>query len=171
RSSPTLLNAMFNSGQFWDGRVESLESQSKLPLVNPDEMGNASQQEVVERLRAIPEYSGRFQSIFGGLTVATLGKALASYERTLVTADSPFDRYRAGDSKAMSDAAKRGLFLFSGKARCTVCHTFNSIFSATQSFPFFTDQMYHNTGVAVNDPAYSALSSKAVLLARAGATA
>jgi cytochrome c peroxidase len=168
RSSPTLLNAMFNSGQFWDGRVESLESQSKLPLVNPDEMGNASQEQVAERLRAIPEYAGRFQQVFGDLTVNSLGKALASYERTLVTADSPFDRYRAGDSKAMSDEAKQGLFLFTGKARCTVCHTFNSIFASTQSFHFFTDQMYHNTGVAVNDPAYAAISRKAVLLARNG---
>jgi cytochrome c peroxidase len=168
RSSPTLLNAMFNSGQFWDGRVESLESQSKLPLVNPDEMGNASQEQVVERLRAIPWYAGRFQQVFGDLTVNSLGKALASYERTLVTADSPFDRYRAGDSKAMSDAAKQGLFLFTGKARCTVCHTFNSIFASTQSFPFFTDQMYHNTGVAVNDAAYATISRKAVLLARNG---
>ncbi|HKV38355.1 MAG TPA: cytochrome c peroxidase [Blastocatellia bacterium] len=172
RSAPTLLNAMFNSGQFWDGRVETLEEQVKQPLINPDEMGNDSHQQVVARLEASPHYAAAFQTVFGGdVTMDRIGKAIAAFERTLVSGNSPFDRYAAGERSAMSDAAKRGLFLFSGKGRCNVCHTFNSIFSSaapSQVFPFFTDQMYHNTGVALNDAAYPGMARQAAQLAKTG---
>jgi len=169
RSAPTLLNAMFNAGQFWDGRVESLEEQARQPLVNPDEMGNASIDEVVARLESIPEYKTRFQEVFGGpVNIGSLGKAIAAFERTLVSGNSAFDRYMAGNRDALSDSARQGMLLFNGKARCSVCHTFAGVFAVSQSFPFFTDQMYHNTGVATNGRSFDELSRKAAALAKAG---
>jgi cytochrome c peroxidase len=147
RNSPTLLNAMFNAGQFWDGRADTLEEQAIQPLTNPLEMGNASYDEVVARLRAIPEYREEFQRAFGKpVKIELAGHAIAAFERTLLSGDSPFDRFNAGEPDAISDAAKRGFTLFRGKARCSRCHTFND------AVPFFTDFNYHNTGVAMNHP-------------------
>jgi cytochrome c peroxidase len=167
RSAPTLLNAMFNAGQFWDGRVETLEEQVRHPLVNPDEMGNPSTDSVVTRLRAIPEYTVKFREVFAEpVTIAGLGKAIAAFERTLVSGDSPFDRYMAGNRDTLSESARLGMLLFNGKARCSVCHTFAGIFAANQSFPFFTDQMYHNTGIAVNEPGFESLARRAAELAK-----
>jgi len=160
RNSPTLLNAMFNPNQFWDGRADGLEDQAVQPLTNPLEMGNASHDEVVKRLRALPEYRAGFQSVFGGeATIARVGQALAAYERTLVAADSPFDRFMAGDAGAISNEAKRGFALFRGKARCSRCHTFSD------ALPFFTDFNYHNTGVAANHPNFGRLASEAFAVA------
>lgn len=164
RNTPTVLNAMFNSTLFWDGRVESLEAQTKEPLINPDEMGNTSHEQVVKRIAAIPEYSQQFQSVFGGPTnLDLLSKAIAAYERTLVSANSPFDRFLAGDRKALSEPAQRGLTLFRTKARCTVCHNLN------QSFPFLTDGNYRNTGVAANFADFKLLSQRATALSFEGA--
>jgi cytochrome c peroxidase len=172
RSAPSILNCIFNSGQFWDGRVESLEEQAKQPLINPDEMGNGTAQEVATRLQAVPDYAQRFQDVFGGpATPDTVAKAIAAFERTLVSGNSPFDRYMAGDHEALSESARRGMFLFSGKARCTVCHNFTANFTTAQSFGFFSDQMYHNTGVAADDPGYLELSARAASMAREGAPA
>lgn len=156
RNSPTLLNALFNPNQFWDGRAGTLEEQAVEPLVNPLEMGNASHDEVVGRLRALPEYRAEFQSVFGGeVNIARVGLAIAAYERTLIAADSPFDRFLHGQTDAISDQAKRGLALFRGRARCSRCHTFND------AVPFFTDFQYHNTGVAMNHPNFDKLSRQA----------
>ena len=159
RNSPTLLNSMFNAGQFWDGRAESLEAQAIQPLINVDEMGNASHEQVVSRLRSLPQYVARFNDVFGSeITIDSLARALASFERTLISSDSPFDRFIAGDLDAMSDEARRGFAIFRGKARCTVCHSISQF--SLQSFPFFTDQMFHNTGVAVNDHAFEPLAKQ-----------
>jgi cytochrome c peroxidase len=156
RNSPTLLNAMFNTGQFWDGRADKLEDQAVQPLVNPLEMGNGSYDEVVSRLRAIPEYRAEFRSVFGSeARIELVGLALAAYERTLVSGDSPFDRFVAGDQNAIGEAAKRGFALFRGRARCSRCHTFSD------ALPFFTDFNYHNTGVAANHPNFDKLSRQA----------
>jgi cytochrome c peroxidase len=156
RNSPTLLNAMFNTGQFWDGRADTLEDQAVQPLVNPLEMGNGSYDEVVKRLRAIPEYTAEFQSVFGSeVKIELIGKAIAAYERALVSGDSPLDHFVAGDQNAISEAAKRGFALFRGKARCSRCHTFS------EALPFFTDFNYHNTGVAMNHPNFDKLSRQA----------
>jgi len=153
RNSPTLLNAMFNPNQFWDGRAGSLEDQAIQPLTNPLEMGNATHDEVVTRLRALPDYHVDFQSVFGGeVNIIRVGQAIAAYERTLVSADSPFDRFMHGESSAISDSARRGFALFRGRARCSRCHTFND------AMPFFTDFQYHNTGVAANHPNFDKLS-------------
>jgi len=156
RNSPTLLNAMFNTGQFWDGRADTLEDQAVQPLVNSLEMGNDSYDEVVKRLRAIPEYAAEFQSVFGSeVKIELIGKAIAAYERALVSGDSPLDRFVAGDQNAISESAKQGFALFRGKARCSRCHTFSD------ALPFFTDFNYHNTGVAANHPNFDKLSRQA----------
>ncbi len=156
RNSPTLLNAMFNAGQFWDGRANTLEDQAVQPLVNPLEMGNVSYDEVVDRLRATAEYRAEFLSVFGSeARIELIGKAIAAFERTLISGDSPFDRFNAGDQSAISESAKRGFALFRGKGRCSRCHTFSD------ATPFFTDFNYHNTGVAANHPNFDRLSKQA----------
>src|SRR5215813_9275032 len=145
RNSPTVLNAMFSSTIFWDGRADSLEDQAKQPLINAAEMGNSNHNEVVKRVAAVPEYSDQFQRVFGGpVSIDYLARALAAYERTLVSGNSPLDRFLAGDRDALSEPAQRGFNLFRGRARCAVCHSVN------QSFPFFTDNNYRNTGIAAN---------------------
>ena len=153
RNTPTILNAMFNSTMFWDGRADTLEGQAILPLVNADEMGNASHEEVVKRIAAVPAYADQFRMVFGKeVTIESLAKAIAAYERTLVSGNAPFDRFLAGDRPAMSEPAQRGLNLFRTKARCTVCHNLNA------AFPFLTDGNYRNTGVAANFTGFDALS-------------
>jgi len=157
RNSPTLLNTMFHSDQFWDGRASTLEAQAVMPLIDQNEMGNKSYADVVSRLQSIPEYAKMFRDVFGGpVTIELVGKAIASFERTLISGDSPFDRFVAGDLKALSPAAQRGLSLFRGRGRCATCHTVN------QSFPFFTDQIYRNTGVAANHRAFNNLVLRAM---------
>jgi cytochrome c peroxidase len=163
RNSPTLLNAMFNTGQFWDGRAESLEAQARLPLVNPDEMGSQTVEHLVARLRGEAGYARRFERVFGGaITMDAVAKAIAAYERTLVAGNSPFDRYQAGDSNALSSAARSGMILFRGKARCNVCHTINQGFGA---YPFLSDGNYRNTGVAANVSGFAAASRRAMQVA------
>ncbi|MBO0800658.1 MAG: cytochrome-c peroxidase [Blastocatellia bacterium] len=157
RNSPSLFNAVFNPQQFWDGRADTLEEQAAQPLVNPLEMGNSSHEEVIGRLRAIPEYRAEFQSVFAGeITIERLSQAIATYERTLLSGNSPLDQYLAGDEDAISAAAKRGFAIFRGRARCTRCHAF------TDDRPFFTDFAYHNTGVAALHPNFDRLAHQAV---------
>jgi cytochrome c peroxidase len=108
-------------------------------------MGNQNHDQVVNRLTAMPDYVDQFNRVFAGpVTIGEIAQAIAAYERTLVSADSPFDRFQAGDRNALSDSAQRGFNLFRGKARCSVCHSLNA------SFPFLTDGNYRNTGVAAN---------------------
>src|ERR1700730_13401363 len=117
RNTPTILNGMFNSTMFWDGRADSLEAQAILPLVNADEMGNSSHDQVVKRSASLPQYSAQFRLVFGkAVSIDSLAKAIAAYERTLVSANAPLDRFLAGDTKAMSESAQRGFNLFRTKA-------------------------------------------------------
>ena len=143
RNVPTTLNAMFNLSQFWDGRARSLEEQAMQPLLNPLEMGMPDREAVVTRLNGIPEYRQSFEAAFGAgaITFEDVARALASYERTLLSADSPFDRFMAGDPRAITEGQKRGWQLFRGKANCIACHTFS------RESPFFTDNIFHNTGI------------------------
>ncbi len=146
RNAPTVLNAMFHEEQFWDGRVKTLEEQVLQPLINPVEMAMPSHDAVVAKIRGIPEYVRRFQEVFGGpnpVTIENIAKAIAAFERTLLSGDSPFDRFMAGNPNAISEAARRGWELFKGKARCITCHEFNP------SSPFFTDFKYHNIGIGM----------------------
>src|SRR2546425_2852116 len=123
RNAPTILNALYNKTQFWDGRVKTLEKQAALPIVNPVEMRQPSLDAAVARIAAIPEYQDAFRKVFGGPPNARdLLRAIASYERTQLSFDSPFDRFIAGDSTAIDAAAKRGWELFNTRARCNKCH-------------------------------------------------
>ena len=145
RNSPTVLYAGFNEVQFWDGRAASLEEQAKQPLINPVEMGQPSHDAVAAAVNALPDYHDGFNAAFGSpaVNIDRIADAIASFERTLAAFTSPFDRFLAGDKQAISDAAKRGFELFQGKARCVSCHEFN------KSFPYFTDNKFHNIGVAM----------------------
>lgn len=124
RSAPTVWNAAFLSVQFWDGRVASLEDQAKGPILNPVEMGMPSSEDAVKRIRSITGYVEQFKAVFGGkdsLSYDNIAKAIAAYERTLLTPNSSFDRHLKGNKKALSDKAKRGLKLVE-QVGCSACH-------------------------------------------------
>jgi len=124
RSAPTVWNAAFLSVQFWDGRAASLEDQAKGPLTNPIEMAMDSNDFVVDRIARIPGYVEQFKSVFGGakpVNIDNVAKAIAAYERTLITPDSPFDRFLRGDKKAITPAAERGMKLVQ-TVGCMTCH-------------------------------------------------
>ena len=157
RNSPTVLNAMFHASEFWDGRSATLEDQAKLPILNPVEMGQKSPDDVVAKIRAIPEYAEAFRAIYGrDVTYDDLASAIAAFERTQYSGSSPFDRFLAGDPAAIDDSAKRGWALFNGKARCSDCHEFNSV------NPLFSDQKFHNIGIAAHKQDFVQLARKAV---------
>ncbi len=137
RISPTLINVAYNKVLLWDGRAGSLEKQALGPIQNPLHM-NQNLDLLIEKLKAIPDYAERFQRVFGtAVTPEALGKALAAFERTLVTRNAAFDRYMEGEVQAMPQSAVRGMELFKGKARCILCH----------NGPNFTDNQFHNLGV------------------------
>jgi cytochrome c peroxidase len=141
RNSPTVINAAYAASQFWDGRAASLEEQATGPVENPIEMGN-SMEAVVETLSKIPGYRERFQRVFGtGVTKDGFAKAIAAFERTVLSGDSPYDRFRAGDGSALNESQKRGLKLFQ-KAGCAGCHT----------PPLFSTYEFHNAGVDAHKP-------------------
>jgi cytochrome c peroxidase len=147
RNTPTLVNRALGRAHFWDGRAGTLEEQALGPIANPAEM-NLPIQEAVERLLAVPSYREAFRAAFGGdPTAARLAEALAAFERTLYSVDSPFDRYLAGQQDALGPAAQRGLVLFGRKARCGDCH----------AGPNFTDEAFHCLGVS-DDPGRSAVT-------------
>ena len=138
RNVPSIINRLFGKSQFWDGRSETLESQALGPLLNPDEMA-MSEDQILERLKADVVYQRLFQEAFGSEpTLEGLSKAIASFERTLLSGETPFDRYEwNGEVDALTPEAKRGLVLFRGKARCSTCHIGTN----------FTDEKFHNLGI------------------------
>jgi len=144
RSAPTVFNVAFMESLFADGRAEDLESQALQPLVDAREMGNGSLDEVIARLRRLPDYHGRFENVFGRPVDADgLAAAIAGFERRLIAADSPFDRWYLGsDEKALIPAAKRGFELFRGKGQCSTCHL------VFDDYALFIDNRFHNTGLA-----------------------
>jgi cytochrome c peroxidase len=147
RNAPTILNALYNVAQFWDGRAKTLEDQAALPIMNPSEMGQPSLDAAAASIAAVPEYAQAFRSVFGRPPNRTdLVRAIASYERTQFSFDSPFDHFIAGDKNAISDSAKRGWELFNTKARCNKCHAL----SEKQLDPtYFMDKDYHNIGIGI----------------------
>jgi cytochrome c peroxidase len=125
RNAPAIINRGYGRTFFWDGRAKSLEQQALEPILNPKELG---------MIEALVESRTH-------LKVAEVTAALASYVRTIRSGNSRFDRYAAGDQRALSDLEKAGLAVFRGKARCTTCH----------AGPNFTDENFHNTGIAWRD--------------------
>jgi cytochrome c peroxidase len=161
RNSPTTLNAALLTEQFWDGRATSVEHQAGMPILNSIEMGEQTEDEVVARIRAVPEYRAAFQAAYGRLPrYADIGNAIGAFERTLIFLDAPFDRFLAGDAGALSAAERRGLVLFEGKARCSGCHPLNL------SSPLGTDNSYHNIGVAARNKDFEGLAAQALLILR-----
>ena len=152
RSAPTVWNSAFSSSQFWDGRATSLEEQAKGPVTNPIEMGMGELEEAMNRVRDIPGYKPYFEKAFGTdnpMTVDNAAKAVAAYERTLITPDSAYDRYVKGDKKALSEQQVRGMNSFASVG-CTACHS-GAAFSGPamnpgtgffMKFPTFTDNDY-----------------------------
>ena len=139
RNSPTILNSAYQSSQFWDGRARTLEEQVLEPIEADVEM-NYPLEELIPKLNKIKGYVKMFNEAYpkeGGLTTKTLAKAIASFERTVVSTTSPFDKYAKGDKNAISVRSEKGFELFKGKAHCIDCHdSFN-----------FTDGSFHNIGL------------------------
>jgi len=147
RNSPTVLNALYNKTQFWDGRVKTLEEQAALPITNPSEMGQPDLDAAVAQIAKIAEYQQAFRNVFGRPpTAADLVRAIASYERTQFSFDSPFDHFIAGDKKAISESAQRGWELFNTKARCNKCH---ALTEEKRDATYFSDNDFHNIGIAI----------------------
>jgi len=168
RSAPTVINRLFSKAQFWDGRAASLEAQALGPIANPIEMGNTLPK-ALATIKAIEGYRLQFAAVFGksGVSETNLAKAIAAYERTVLSGDSVWDVYdraqayaqvdlddedldaetkkmvtdglAAAKRRPISEAAKRGAKLFTGKANCSLCH----------SNANFTDELYHNLGVGM----------------------
>lgn len=120
RNAPTVFNAALQFAQFWDGRAPDLAHQVDGPLSDPVEMGGGWEH-VLETLRDSPEWSARFDKVYGGVEVAHVRDALATFQRTLLTPDSPFDRFLGGEEAALSDAAREGLEIFDAIG-CVSCH-------------------------------------------------
>jgi len=139
RNTPTLINVRQNTSFFWDGRADSLEDQARQVILNPAEM-HGSEEQTVERLRALPDYVARFSEAFGSeeITLARVTQAIATFERTLSSRRNAFDRFLDGESEALTDSAIRGLHLFRTTARCVNCHF----------GPNFTDGQFHNLGLS-----------------------
>jgi cytochrome c peroxidase len=147
RNSPTILNALYNKAQFWDGRATNLEDQAALPIVNSVEMGQSSIENAVTNLAGIEEYQRAFLNAFGRpVNGLDLVRAIAAYERTLVSVDSPFDHFIAGDQNAIDAHAKRGWEIFNGQGRCFKCHALTDTQRDTVNF---MDQDFHNIGIEI----------------------
>jgi cytochrome c peroxidase len=142
RRTPTILNLAWAGALFWDGRSETLEEQCLGPIRSTAEMNQPLKDLVVE-LRSIPEYGPLFERAYPqeGITEQTIAKAIATFERTIVSGTAPFDRWVDGDEMAVSEAAKRGFLLFNTKAACAECH----------SGWRFTDDSFHDIGVVGDD--------------------
>jgi cytochrome c peroxidase len=143
RHTPTVLNVAFGEPYFWDGRATTLEEQAKGPLVSPGEM-NMPAADAVKRVQSIPGYVRMFSQAYPGqpISLDTIAAAIATFERTVVSATAPFDRWVSGDDAAVSDGAKRGFALFNGKANCSICHVGWR----------FSDDGFHDIGLPGTDP-------------------
>lgn len=145
RNAPTILNALYNKTQFWDGRVNTLEEQAALPIVNSVEMGHPNLDAAVAQIAAVGEYQQAFRVVFGRPPNGPdLLRAIASYERTQLSFDSPFDHFIAGDKNAIDDSAKRGWELFNTQARCNKCH---ALTDTERDVTNLIDNDFHNIGI------------------------
>jgi cytochrome c peroxidase len=157
RSSPTTMNAALLGTQFWDGRAATLEAQAVLPIVNSIEMGHPDAAAAVKAIAGDADYQTMFQAAYGrDVNYDDIGRALASFERTLIFLDAPFDRWLRGEANAISADAKLGWVLFNGKGRCMTCHPMNA------ANPLGTDNRFHNIGVSARHQDFGALATKAL---------
>jgi cytochrome c peroxidase len=141
RSAPTIVNAAYQHFQFWDGRAIELEGQALGPIQNPIEM-NMTLDDLIKRLEGIEGYKRQFQDVFGtGPTAEAVAYSISAFERTVLSGDAPYDRFKAGDEKALSAAARRGYEVFFNTAHCSACHAGTNL----------TDGAFHNIGVGIND--------------------
>ncbi|MBK7896674.1 MAG: right-handed parallel beta-helix repeat-containing protein [Anaerolineaceae bacterium] len=150
RNTPGLWNVGYAQNLFWDGRLDSLEAQSEVPLTHPDEMGVSDTAALVAEVAAIGEYETLFNAAFDdGVTLANIENALAAFQRTLISNNSPFDQYAAGNVDALTPSQRRGLALFrSGATRCFECHT----------APTFASDGFRVVGVPSDDPGRAAIA-------------
>ena len=140
RSAPSVINAAYYRAQFWDGRAKTLEEQALGPIQNPIEMAETLES-VIKKLNGIDGYRSQFQDVFGtDATADGIAKAIAAYERTVLSGNAPYDKFKAGDESALSEAAARGRKLFFGKANCSACHGGSN----------FSDNSYHNIGIGMD---------------------
>ena len=143
RNAPTVINRISGSEQFRDGRAATLEEQVKGPLISPLEMGMPDHAAVINKVKNITGYRVLFERAFGREpTIDDLARAIASFERTIVSGNSRWDQFVAGDAAALTEAEKRGLAVFLGKGRCQQCHSGWN----------FTDEKYHNVGIGWDLP-------------------
>jgi cytochrome c peroxidase len=150
RNAPTVINSVYMTSQFWDGRSPDLEDQALHPFINPVEHGLASHDPILEIVRTDPEYVEAFEEVFGvtgeDITIREVTMAIAAFERTVVSGNSPFDRwFYGGETDALTEQQKRGYDLFVNEGRCVSCH----VIEQTQAL--FTDNRFHNIGVGIND--------------------
>jgi cytochrome c peroxidase len=139
RSAPTIINAAYSDLQFWDGRALALEGQALGPIQNPIEMDHKLE-ECVTKLNKIDGYRQQFQKVFGtDVTPDGIAKAISAFERTILSGDAPYDRFKNGDKSALSSAAQRGMKVFFGKGQCSSCHSGHS----------FSDFSFHNIGIGM----------------------
>jgi cytochrome c peroxidase len=146
RHAPTVINAAYNKLQFWDGRVKTLEEQAKGPIANPNEMSMfhdaaISYEECQKRVRKDPKYQQMFREVFGNedCTVDQIVAAIATFERTVLSGNSPYDRYKAGDKNAMTEEQINGFKIFK-RVGCANCH----------AEPLFTDGRFLNIGIGMD---------------------
>ena len=138
-NSPSVINSAYATTQFWDGRAATLEEQALGPIENPIEMGHDLNVMIAD-LAGVPEYKRAFQEVFGsGITRENIAKAIASFERTVLSGNSPYDRFKAGDAKALTDSQKRGMELFD-EVGCSTCHT----------PPVFSNFRFYNAGIGMD---------------------
>ena len=170
RSAPTVWNSAFSSTQFWDGRAASLEDQAKGPVVNPVEMGMSDLEKAMRRVRAIPGYEPYFIAAFGSeepMTVENAARAVAAFERTLITPNSAYDRFVKGDKTALTERQQRGMNLFA-EVGCTSCHSGPAFNGPTMpagtgvfmKFPTFADIDYVATYKLDQDKGRAEVTSK-----------
>lgn len=143
RSAPTVINRAFSLAQFWDGRAATLEEQAKGPVANPIEMGNTDEA-AAAAIGRIQGYRPMFAKAFGtdDVTIDRIAMAIATFERTVLSGDAPYDRYKKGDKKAMSPEQVRGMSVFFDKAKCDRCHENSN----------FTLNAYANIGIGMDKP-------------------
>ncbi len=149
RNAPTVINSVYFETMFWDGRSPDLEDQSQHPFINPVEMGLKDHEPILKIVRSDPDYVKAFKKVFGksdaSITMTEVKQAIAAFERTKISGNSPFDRwYYGGEPKALNDAQKRGFDIYINQGRCVSCH----VIEQTQAL--FMDNRFHNIGVGIN---------------------